>query len=51
MANTNSKFRFSIQKLHHSIRKSVLSTMQHFFMNTPNTFPVMKENKFPCLWF
>ena len=47
----NSKFRFSIQKLHHCIRESVLSTMQKIFMNTPNTFPVMKENICPCLWF
>ena len=31
IANTNSKFRFSIQKLHHCIRESVLSTMQNFF--------------------
>ena len=29
--NTKSKFRFPIQKLHHCIRESVLSTMQKKF--------------------
>ena len=47
--NTKSKFRFSIQKLHHCIREGVVSTtMQKFFMNTPNTtFPVMKAKHMP----
>ena len=31
ITNTNSKFRFSIQKLHHCIRESVPSTMQKLF--------------------
>ena len=41
--NTKSKFGFSIQKLHHCICGSVVCTTQNFFMNTPNTFPVMKK--------
>ena len=50
--STKSKlFGFLIQKLHHCICVSVVCRMQNNFMNTPNTFPVMKENICPHLWF
>ena len=36
-----------IQKIRHYICQTVVPTMQKKFMNTPNTFPVIKENTYP----
>ena len=49
LANTNYKFRFSIQKLHHSIRESVLSTYNNanFFYEYTQYFSSYERKQIP----